>query len=205
MSKYLVMILLVMAGLAFGNNVNKKTYQTKTDKYYNQYKKEFSKLPVANKKKILNAYYNNLAYDLGYTMAGTMFLENRGMDTSFNNKKSINKNNHGTYVTYDCGDYGINTMTYLRSIGKVTKKHSTHIEACKTLSKNKALNHKLALDTYEYGLTKSKGNILKSWNVYNTGDVKTVNDRIYQMKGIIMVLEKEVKANKIEEYRLALL
>ena len=84
-------------------------------------------------------------------------------------------------------------------------KHSTHIEACKTLSKNKALNHKLALDTYEYGLTKSKGNILKSWNVYNTGDVKTVNDRIYQMKGIIMVLEKEVKANKIEEYRLALL
>ena len=136
MSKYLVMILLVMAGLAFGNNVNKKTYQTKTDKYYKQYKKEFSKLPVANKKKILNAYYNNLVYDLGYTMAGTMFLENRGKDTSYSNVNGRNKNIHKNgMITYDCGDYGINTMTYLKSIGKATKNHKKHIEACKVLKK----------------------------------------------------------------------
>ena len=48
-------------------------------------------MPLKNKKKILEAYYTNEAYDLGFTMAGTMFLENRGKDTSYSNKNGRNK------------------------------------------------------------------------------------------------------------------
>ena len=107
-------------------------------------------------------------------------------------------------ITYDCGDYGINTMTYLKSIGKATKNHKKHIEACKVLSKDKLLNLTLALDHYKYGLEISNVNIRNSWNIYNTGNKKIINDRIYQMKGIIMVLEQEVKNNKLLDYKVAL-
>ena len=202
--KFTFLILLVLSNLLFADKIKLSTYEKKSQEYYKKYKKMYHSLPIENKKRILNSYYNTLAYDMGYTMAATRFLENKGEDARFDNKKSINKNQHKGYVTYDCGDYGINTMTYLRSIDKVTKNHKAHIEACKTLSKDKALNLKLALDHYEYGMKISNGNIMKSWNVYNTGNTKIINDRIYQMKGIIMVLAEEVKKNKIEEYRIAL-
>ena len=72
------------------------------------------------------------------------------------------------------------------------------------LEKDKLLNLTLALDHYKYGLEISNGNIRKSWNIYNTGNKKIINDRIYQMKGIIMVLEQEVKNNKLLDYKVAL-
>ena len=202
--KFTFLILLVLSNLLFADKIKLSTYEKKSQEYYKKYKKMYHSLPIENKKRILNSYYNTLAYDMGYTMAATRFLENKGEDARFDNKKSINKNQHKGFVTYDCGDYGINTMTYLRSINKVTKNHKAHIEACKTLSKDKALNLKLALDHYDYGMKISNGSIMKSWNVYNTGNTKIINDRIYQMKGIIMVLAEEVKKNKIEEYRIAL-
>ena len=43
-----------------------------------------------------------------------------------------------------------------------------------------------------------------AWNYYNTGRKTIVNDRIYEMKGIIMVIEDEVKKNKIQDYKLAM-
>ena len=202
--KFTFLILLVLSNLLFADKIKLSTYEKKSQEYYKKYKKMYHSLPIENKKRILNSYYNTLAYDMGYTMAATRFLENKGEDARFDNKKSINKNQHKGFVTYDCGDYGINTMTYLRSIDKVTKNHKAHIEACKTLSKDKTLNLKLALDHYDYGMKISNGNIMKSWNVYNTGNTKIIHDRIYQMKGIIMVLAEEVKKNKIEEYRIAL-
>ena len=203
--KLLLVILFLVNVNLLGSKIDNKVYDKKSNQYYKQYKKEFDRLPLKNKKKILEAYYTNEAYDLGFTMAGTMFLENRGKDTSYSNKNGRNKNIHKNgMITYDCGDYGINTMTYLKSIGKATKNHKKHIEACKVLSKDKLLNLTLALDHYKYGLEISNGNIRKSWNIYNTGNKKIINDRIYQMKGIIMVLEQEVKNNKLLDYKVAL-
>lgn len=186
------------------SNFNQKTYQKKSDEYYKEYKREFDKLPIENKKRILDAYYTGLAYDMGYTLAGTRFLENRGMDTRFSNKESINKNVHKQgYVTFDCGDYGINTMTYLKSIGKKTTNLQAHKQACKKLADDRQLNLNMSLKVYNYGLEKFKTTLL-SWNYYNTGRKNIINDRVYQMKGIIMVIEDEVKKNKIQDYRLAL-
>lgn len=198
--KFTFLVLVLFVSSVFGSYNDTNTYNKKSNEYYKKYKKLYNSLPAENKKRILNSYYNTMVYDMGYTLAATRFLENKGEDASFNNKKSINKNQHKGYVTYDCGDYGINTMTYLRSIKKVTKNHKAHIEACKTLSKDKALNLKLALDTYEYGMDISNGDIKKSWNVYNTGKTKIINDRIYQMKGIIMVLSEEVKKDNPKNY-----
>lgn len=194
--KLVVLFLLVLSGVLSATVLDGKQYDKKSNEYYKVYKEEYEKLPIENKKRILNSYYNTVTYNMGYTMAATRFLENRGEDTRYENKKSINKNIHKDYISYDCGDYGINTMTYLRSINKISKKHKAHIEACKTLSKDKKLNLKLALDMYKYGMDVSNGNLKKSWNVYNTGNTKIINDRVYQMRGIILVLTEEIKKQK---------
>lgn len=205
--KHILKILLVISLSLMAikaDNINQKTYQKKSNEYYKQYKREFDKLPVENKKRILDAYYNGMAYDMGYTLAGTRFLENRGMDTKFSNKESINKNVHKQgYVTFDCGDYGINTMTYLKSIGKKTTNLQAHKQACKKLADDRHLNLTMSLKVYNYGLDKFDNTKL-AWNYYNTGKKHIVNDRIYEMKGIIMVIEDEVKKNKIQDYKLAM-
>jgi hypothetical protein len=77
--KLLLVILFLVNVNLLGSKIDNKGYDKKSNQYYKQYKKEFDRLPLKNKKKILEAYYTNEAYDLGFTMAGTMFLENRGM------------------------------------------------------------------------------------------------------------------------------
>ena len=83
--KLLLVILFLVNVNLLGSKIDNKVYDKKSNQYYKQYKKEFDRLPLKNKKKILEAYYTNEAYDLGFTMAGTMFLENRGKDTSYSN------------------------------------------------------------------------------------------------------------------------
>ena len=190
----ILFILSISVGLLNGSKVvNQKVYDKKSKQYYKQYKEEWDRLPLANKKRIINAYKQGQKSNLGLTLATTRFLENRGSDTSYSNKKSINKNIHKGYITYDCGDYGINTMTYLKSIGKATKKHSAHLAACKKLATDKKLNFKMAMDTYKYGLSRYKGSLLMSWNYYNTGRDYIINDRVYKVKGFMMVLKEELE------------
>ena len=90
--KLLLVILFLVNVNLLGSKIDNKGYDKKSNQYYKQYKKEFDRLPLKNKKKILEAYYTNEAYDLGFTMAGTMFLENRGKDTSYSNVNGRNKN-----------------------------------------------------------------------------------------------------------------
>lgn len=202
--KILLLIAITLGVSSYGSPVNKKVYEKKSNEYYKQYRKEFDRLPLENKKRIIDAYYNGLAYDMGYTLAATRFLENRGKATSYANKDSINKNTHqGRYITYDCGDYGINTRTYLRSIGKDTTNHQAQIKACKKLANDKELNLSMVLSVYDYALDRYNGNVLTSWNYYNTGKKQIINDRIYKMKGIIMVLQDEVKVDVKKSSRLA--
>ena len=190
----ILFILSISLGLLHGSNVvNPKVYDKKSKQYYKKYKQEWSNLPKANKDRIIKAYRKAQEHNLGYTLAATKFLENRGSDTSYSNKKSINKNIHKDYITYDCGDYGINTMTYLKSINKATKNHNAHIAACKKLATDKKLNLKMAMDTYNYALERYDGNLIRSWNYYNTGRDRIINDRIFKVKGFIMVLQEEIK------------
>ena len=114
--KLLLVILFLVNVNLLGSKIDNKGYDKKSNQYYKQYKKEFDRLPLKNKKKILEAYYTNEAYDLGFTMAGTMFLENRGKDTSYSNVNGRNKNIHKNgMITYDCGDYG--TDGVIRAVG----------------------------------------------------------------------------------------
>lgn len=192
-----LIILSISIGLLNGSDlVNQKVYNKKSKEYYLKYKEEWAKLPEANKKRIIKAFNMSQKDNLGFTFAATKFLENRGQDTSYSNKKSIGKNIHKGYVTYDCGAYGINTMTYLKSINKETKSHSAHIAACKKLASDYKLNFKMAKREYNYALNRYNGSILKSWNYYNTGRDRLINDRVYKMKGFIMVLEEELKNSK---------
>lgn len=190
----ILFILSISLGLLHGSNVvNPKVYDEKSRKYYKKYKQEWNILPKENKDRIIKSFKRAMEYNLGYTLAATRFLENRGSDTSYSNKKSINKNIHKDYITYDCGDYGINTMTYLDSIKQATKDHDAHIAACKKLATDKKLNLKMAMATYNYALRRYNGNLIKAWNYYNTGRDKIINDRIFKVKGFIMVLQEEIK------------
>lgn len=193
--KHIVQIFAIMLLLGMnlnGASVNQKV-GNKSLQYYKKYKDEWAKLPEANKKRVIEAYHIGKKYDMEYTLAATRFLENRGKPAGFKNKDAINKNVHNGYVTYDCGDFGINTMTYLDSIGKKTKTQAKHIAACKELANNKKLNIKMALETYDYGMERYDNNITKAWNYYNTGRDEIINDRIFMMRGIIKVLREELK------------
>lgn len=190
-------ILSISVGLLQGSKlVNDKVYAKKSKEYYLKYKDEWNKLPQANKNRIIKAFKVGQKDNLGFTFAATKFLENRGQDTSYNNKKSIGKNIHKGYITYDCGAYGINTMTYLKSINKKTKSHGAHIAACRKLASDYKLNVKMAKQVYDYALDRYNGNILKAWNYYNTGRDRLINDRVYKMRGFILVLKEELKSKK---------
>ncbi len=188
----LVAILLIVSNSLSAISINKKLYEKKSTEYYKEYKAEWDKLPLANKKRIAEAVRTGEKYGMGYTLGATRFLENRGQKSTFDNKTSINTNNHGSWTSYDCGDFGINTMTYLQTIGKETKSRSTHVQACKTLANNKELNLKMAMMVYKYALNRYDDNMLVAWNYYNTGRASLVNDRIYKVKGAIMLLKKEL-------------
>lgn len=188
----LVAILLMISSSINAITVNKKLYDKKSMQYYKEYKAEWDKLPLANKKRIAEAIRTGEKYGMGYTLGATRFLENRGQKSTFDNKTSINTNNHGSYVTYDCGDFGINTMTYLKTINKETKSKSKHLQACKTLANNKDLNLKMAMKVYKYALDRYDDNMLVAWNYYNTGRKNLINDRIYKVKGAIILLKKEL-------------
>jgi len=190
-TKLVAMLLLISCSLN-AITVNKKLYNKKSMEYYKEYKAEWDKLPSANKKRIIEAVRTGEKYGMGFTLGATRFLENKGQKSTFDNKASINTNNHGSYVTYDCGDFGINTMTYLKTINKETKSKSKHLQACKTLANNKELNLKMAMSVYKYALNRYDDNMLVAWNYYNTGRANLINDRIYKVKGAIMLLKKEL-------------
>ena len=193
-------ILSISFGLVHGSNlVNQKVYNKKSKEYYLEYKEEWDRLPQANKNRIIKAFKLGQKHNLGFTFAATKFLENRGSDTSYSNKKSIGKNIHEGYITYDCGGYGINTMTYLKSIDKETKKHSAHIAACKKLASDYKLNFKMAKNVYDYALDRYNGSTLKAWNYYNTGRDRLINDRVYKMRGIVMVLKEQLSQSVIKQ------
>ena len=191
--KLLLVILFLVNVNLLGSKIDNKGYDKKSNQYYKQYKKEFDRLPLKNKKKILEAYYTNEAYDLGFTMAGTMFLENRGKDTSYSNVNGRNKNIHKNgMITYDCGDYGINTMTYLKSIGKATKNHKKHIEACKILSKDKLLNLALAYESHPDNITPA---VMGGFNVacVQENEVKYIRKEIPKdLKAVVVVPNRAI-------------
>lgn len=188
-----LLLTLILLSSSQASKINKKEYSKKSNQYYKQYKKEWDELPIENKKRIVEAYQMGKKYDMGYTLAATRFLENRGKSATFKDKDSINKNIHKGYVTYDCGAFGINTMTYLNEVGKKTKDKNTHLQACKKLADNKELNLKMAMKVYDYGLDKFDGDIVMAWNYYNTGRDDIINDRIYKVKAMVTLLQQEIK------------
>lgn len=187
----LMLILVISFGTMniFASPVNKKTYDAKVKKYYSNFKKEYQVLPIDNKKRILSSYQKGLKHNLGLTLAGTTFLESRGKTDG------VSVNNNGDYISYNCGEYGINTMTYLMDIGKKTKNLKAHKQACQKLIKDKQLNLSMALKVYNYAKDRYNNDTIKVWNYYASGRDKIVGDRIYKMKAITMVLNEELKVN----------
>lgn len=173
-----------------------KSSDKKSIQYYKSFKKEWDKLPMANKKRILEAYKLGKKDNMGLTLAATRFLENKGALATFEDKNSISKNVYRDHTTYSCGAFGINTNTYLESIGIKTKSNSTHMEACKKLSNDKVLNTKMAKKVYNYALDKYNGNLEIAWNYYNTGRAKIINDRIYRMRALTKLISEELVKHK---------
>lgn len=194
--KVLLLVALSVVSNAKELNQVELAKDKKSKQYYKSFKKEWDKLPVANKKRIIEAYHVGkklkAKQNMGLTLAATRFLENKGMASTFDNKDSINKNVHNGYVTYDCGAFGINTMTYLQDTGNKTKDPKKHIAACKKLANDKNLNTKMSLKVYTYALNRFDNNLVKAWNYYNTGKEAIINDRIYKMKGAVMLLKQEI-------------
>lgn len=191
-SIFIKVLLLALLTISFANST-----ELKQKEYYKIYKAEWDKLPLANKKRIAEAYKLGEKENLGYTLAATRFLENRGKASTFDKKDSINKNIHRGYVTYDCGAFGINTMTYLRTVNKVTKDQNAHINACKKLANDKSLNLKVAVNVYDYALDRFDGNWSKAWNYYNTGREEIINDRVVKMKSVLALLKKELRISRL--------
>lgn len=194
-NSFFIKVLLLVALLVSGNA--KELKQTKVSdqkslKYYKAFKQEWDKLPMANKKRILEAYNIGKKDNMGLTLAATRFLESKGKTTAFEDKSSISKNVYKDYVTYSCGAFGINTNTYLESIGVKTKSKSVHLEACRKLSNDKMLNANMAKKVYAYALDKYNGDLKIAWNYYNTGRATIINDRIYRMKALTVLISEEL-------------
>lgn len=167
--------------------VKQDVYEKKSKKYYKEFKEEWAELPQSNKKRIILSYQKGINSGMGLTLGGTHFLESRGKQ----NTVSTNYNN-GEYISYNCGDYGINTMTYLMHIGKKSKNLSVHKQACQKLIKDKQLNLSMALKVYNYAKDRYNNDTIKVWNYYASGRDKIVGDRIFKMKAITMVLKEEI-------------
>ena len=171
--------------------VKEDIYEKKSKKYYKEFKEEWSELPHPNKKRIILSYQQGLKSGMGLTLAGTKFLESRGK------LNTVSTNNNGDYISYNCGDYGINTMTYLMSIGKKSKNLAVHKQACQRLINDKQLNLSMALKVYNYAKDRYNNDTIKVWNYYASGRDKIVGDRIYRMKAITMVLKEELSKQNI--------
>jgi hypothetical protein len=52
----------------------------------------------------------------------------------------------------------------------------------------------MAMKVYQYALDRYDDNMLVAWNYYNTGRSNLINDRIYKVKGVIMLLKKELNS-----------
>lgn len=197
---FFIKVLLLVALSTIVSNAKELKQAGVSDKkslqYYKSFKKEWDRLPLANKKRIIEAYSLGKKDNMGLTMAATRFLENKGAKATFDDKDSISKNVYKDHTTYSCGAFGINTNTYLESIGIKTKKTSTHLEACKKLSNDKSLNTKMAKQVYNYALDKYNGNLEIAWNYYNTGRSKIINDRIYEMKALTKLISEELPKYK---------
>lgn len=167
-------------------------YEKKSKKYYKEFKEEWSELPPQNKKRIILSYQQGMKSGMGLTLAGTKFLESRGKLND-----TVSTNNNGDYTSFNCGDYGINTMTYLMSIGKKSKSLAVHKQACNKLINDKQLNLSMALKVYNYAKDRYNNDTLKVWNYYASGKDKIVGDRIYRMKAITMVLKEELSKENI--------
>lgn len=168
-------------------------YEKKSKKYYKEFKEEWSELPPQNKKRIILSYQQGMKSGIGgLTLAGTKFLESRGKLND-----TVSTNNNGDYISFNCGDYGINTMTYLMSIGKKTKNLAIHKQACNKLINDKQLNLSMALKVYNYAKDRYNNDTLKVWNYYASGKDKIVGERIYRMKAITMVLKEELSKENI--------
>lgn len=167
-------------------------YEKKSKKYYKEFKEEWSELPHPNKKRIILSYQQGMKSGMGLTLAGTKFLESRGKLND-----TVSTNNNGDYTSFNCGDYGINTMTYLMSIGKKSKNLAVHKQACQKLINDKQLNLSMALKVYNYAKDRYNNDTIKVWNYYASGRDKIVGDRIYKMKAITTVLKEELGKQNI--------
>lgn len=172
--------------------VKEDIYEKKSKKYYKEFKKEWSELPPQNKKRIILSYQQGSKTGMGLTLAGTTFLESRGKLND-----TVSTNNNGDYISFNCGDYGINTMTYLMSVGKKSKSLAVHKQACQKLISDKQLNLSMALKVYNYAKDRYNNDTLKVWNYYASGKDKIVGDRIYRMKAITMVIKEELGKQNI--------
>ncbi len=172
--------------------VKHDVYEKKSKKYYKEFKEEWTELPPQNKKRIILSYQQGMKSGMGLTLAGTKFLESRGKLND-----TVSTNNNGDYISFNCGDYGINTMTYLMSIGKKTKNLAIHKQACNKLINDKQLNLSMALKVYNYAKDRYNNDTLKVWNYYASGKDKIVGERIYRMKAITMVLKEELSKENI--------
>lgn len=172
--------------------VKHDVYEKKSKKYYKEFKEEWSELPPQNKKRIILSYQQGMKSGMGLTLAGTKFLESRGKLND-----TVSTNNNGDYISFNCGDYGINTMTYLMSIGKKSKSLAVHKQACNKLINDKQLNLSMALKVYNYAKDRYNNDTIKVWNYYASGKDKIVGDRIYRMKAITTVIKEELSKQNI--------
>ena len=171
--------------------VKQDVYEKKSKKYYKEFKEEWSELPLSNKKRIIFSYQQGMKSGLGLTLAGTHFLESTGK------LNTVSTNNNGDYISYNCGDYGINTMTYLMDIGKKSKSLAVHKQACQKLINDKQLNLSMALKVYNYAKDRYNNDTIKMWNYYASGRDKITGDRIYRMKAITTVLKEEIGKQQV--------
>lgn len=172
--------------------VKHDVYEKKSKKYYKEFKEEWTELPPQNKKRIILSYQQGMKSGMGLTLAGTKFLESRGKLND-----TVSANDNGDYTSFNCGDYGINTMTYLMSIGKKSKSLAVHKQACNKLINDKQLNLSMALKVYNYAKDRYNNDTIKVWNYYASGRDKIVGDRIYKMKAITTVLKEELGKQNI--------